>query len=360
MDWIKSFAAFSVMTLCLACTTENRTDEKPEEEGGGSHIEYQITMERSFYAEGADISWSTQMEEEGIKFHNADGEERECTQLMKELGMNSIRLRVWVNPSDGWCGREDVIAKAEKAHALGMKIMIDFHYSDSWADPSKQVTPSAWTSYDMTGLSDALGQHTKDVLGALKAKNIDIEWVQVGNEVNNGMLHPYGKIQNDSASGFVRLFNTGYEAVKDIYPEATVILHVSNGHDQGLFSWFFDMMKANGAKYDMIGMSLYPSWWENGGWINWLPAVNSCIANIKNVIKVYERPVMICETGMPVEEPQMSKEALQYIIDKTMEIKECHGVFYWEPQAHKGYNGGYDKGAFADGKPTIALDPFKD
>ena len=99
------------------------------------------------FAKGADISWVTQMEADGQKFYNASGKEMECTALMKELGFNAVRLRVWVDPDGGWCGKDDVLEKARRAQALGMRIMIDFHYSDSWADPSKQVTPSAWASY---------------------------------------------------------------------------------------------------------------------------------------------------------------------------------------------------------------------
>ena len=95
------------------------------------------------FAKGADISWATEMAADGIKFRNAAGEERECTALMKELGFDAVRYRVWVNPPEGWCAEEDVVAKAKVAASLGMRIMIDFHYSDWWADPSKQDIPEA-------------------------------------------------------------------------------------------------------------------------------------------------------------------------------------------------------------------------
>ena len=95
------------------------------------------------FAKGADVSWLTQMEQEGCRFYTAQGQEMECMALLKSLGVNAIRLRVWVDPKDGWCGKEDVVAKARRAKALGMKVMIDFHYSDSWADPGKQNKPAA-------------------------------------------------------------------------------------------------------------------------------------------------------------------------------------------------------------------------
>lgn len=349
--------------LLAACNPEDRPSaEEPDKDT-------EETIERNFYAKGADISWVTQMEADKVKFRNAQGQEKECTALMKEIGMNSIRLRVWVDPKDGWCGKEDVLVKAARAQALGMNIMIDFHYSDSWADPSKQIIPAAWSGYDAQKISDALVKHTTEVLGTLKDKKIDIKWIQIGNEVNSGMLHPLGKVEGSSASGFAGLFNAGYKAAKAVYPDAKVILHVSNGHDAALFSWFFGLMKTSGVKYDMIGMSIYPSWWENGGWSSWKGTVDKCMANIQSLVKTFGKPVMICETGMPASEPQMSREAMQYILDRTYEIKECHGIFYWEPEVYGGWKpadyaelgwSSYDKGAFgADGKPTIALDPFK-
>lgn len=347
----------AVLIFSISCTPQDTPPaqtEDPEET-------VSIPLERTFMAKGADISWVTQMESEGMKFYNSNGQERECTALMKEIGMNSIRLRVWVNPADGWCGKDDVVIKARRAQALGMKIMIDFHYSDTWADPSRQKTPSAWSGYNAAELAEAVSAHTEDVLGALKEEGVDVTWVQVGNEVNSGMLHPLGNINTESnIYNFVKFVNAGYDAVKKVYPEAAVILHRSNGHETDKFGWFLDTMTFQKAKFDMIGMSLYPTWWDGSGFVPWKTNSDLCIRNIKAFADKYDKPVMICETGMPVNEPQMSKAAMQYILDEIQKIKECHGVFYWEPQAPNGYNSGYDKGAFADGKPTIALDPFKE
>lgn len=344
------FLASAAAALIISCTPDkNPAQNAPEKEN----------PERTFYAKGADISWTSQMEAEGMKFYNRQGEEKECTELMKEIGMNSIRLRVWVNPKDGWCSKEDVLNKALRAQALGMNIMIDFHYSDTWADPGHQTVPSAWQSYDITQMTQAVAAHTSEVLNLLKGKGIDVKWVQTGNEVNSGMLWPIGKVQDSNALNFTRLINAGHDAVKKIYPDAAVILHLSNGHEAGLYTWFFDLIKAYGGKYDMIGMSLYPVWWENGGWNDWKIPAQECISNMKNLTARYGKPVMLVETGGRVHEPEISKEMLGYLISETKKIKECHGVFYWEPQAPKGYNDGYEMGAFADGRPTAALDPFK-
>ena len=122
----------------------------------------------TIFYKGADISWTTQLEAEGHRFYNTQGEERECTALMKELGLNAIRLRVWVNPKDGWSSKEDMLVLAKRAKANGMDLMVDFHYSDWWADPAKQNVPEAWKGLSYEDMKKALASHTKEVLQLLK------------------------------------------------------------------------------------------------------------------------------------------------------------------------------------------------
>ena len=172
---------------------------------------------------------------------------------MKELGANAVRYRVWVNPSDGWCNKADVLVKAKRAQALGLAIMIDFHYSDSWADPSKQNPPAAWKNMDADAMASALAAHTKDVLQALKEAQVDVAWVQVGNETNTGMSLPVGAVSNGNTAGFVKLANAGYDAVKAIYPSALVITHHSNAQDLAKNQWFYDLVIKGGAKFDTNG-----------------------------------------------------------------------------------------------------------
>lgn len=325
-----------------------------------------------FYAKGADISWVTEMESKGYKFYNALNEEKECTALMKELGFNSIRLRVWVNPSDGWCGKADLLKKAQRAQKLGMKIMIDFHYSDSWADPGKQPVPAAWASYNTEMMASAVASHTKDVLTSLKNAGVDVEWVQVGNEVTNGMLwgtsdnsgkftegQASGRVQGTDAANFVKYFTAGYEAVKMVYPKAKVVLHVDNGWNTGTLNWFFGLMKSSGLKYDIMGLSLYPSYWDNASnsYPNWMTKTKQCVTNINMLIGQYSKPVMICEFGMPASEPANSAAALKYLLDNTKDIENFAGIFLWEPESEKSRNG-YDYGAFEGGKATAALAPM--
>ena len=131
---INIFAVAAILSAasCSSCSKPAVPTPEPLQE-----------IDRTAFAKGADISWVTEMESKGMKFYNAEGKERECTALMKEIGFNSIRLRVWVNPADGWNGKEDVLAKAIRAQRLGMRIMIDFHFSDTWADPAHQTVPAA-------------------------------------------------------------------------------------------------------------------------------------------------------------------------------------------------------------------------
>src|SRR5207342_823163 len=124
------------------------------------------------FVKGADISWLTEMEAAGRKFYNNAGVEKECMQLLKDLGMNAIRLRVWVDPVSGWNNTADVLAKAIRAKNLGMKIMIDFHFSDTWADPGHQTKPAAWANQDLTALKQSLANHTTSVLNTLKTNGI--------------------------------------------------------------------------------------------------------------------------------------------------------------------------------------------
>ena len=303
---------------------------------------------------GADVGWLTQMEGSGYKFYNAAGVAMDCMQLLQSLGINSIRLRVWVNPVGGWNGNADVVAKAVRAHKLGLRVMIDFHYSDTWADPGHQVKPAAWAAYDFPTLVGTVGTYTKSVLDTLKANGVVPSWVQVGNETNDGMLWPDGKASTNMAN-FAALLNAGYKAVKAVNDSIKVIVHISNGYDNSLFRWMFDGLQANGAQYDIIGMSLYPSA------TNWSSYNVSCLANMNDMVSRYHKPVMISEVGMPVDPASISQAFITDLIHKVRSVSGGNGlgVFYWEPESYNNWQG-YGLGAFDNtGKPTIAMDAFK-
>ena len=254
-----------------ACNDDNDAPVFPEDP----------VYDMSGFAKGADVSWLTQMEASGVRFYTADGRDTECMTLLRDLGFNAIRLRVWVNPEDGWCNREDVLAKAWRAHQLGYRLMIDFHYSDTWADPSAQYKPAAWQGLTLDELHAAIRAHTLDVLEALKAQGITPEWVQVGNETGPGMLwdedrelsgatydvQVNGLTYPANTVNFAAFIQTGSSAVKEVFPEAKVIVHLQSGDDNGLFRWVFDILRDNGTDYDVIGMSLYPDGtWSPPAW----------------------------------------------------------------------------------------------
>ena len=150
-------AAITVAAISCEPKENNRNPQTPE------------PADEIPFAKGADIGWYTEMESKGYKFYSANGTEMDCPALMKSLGFNSLRFRVWVNPAEGWCGKDDLLKKCMRAKELGMAIMIDFHYSDSWADPGKQIIPEAWKDYDLDKLAAAVAEHTSDVLNMLKS-----------------------------------------------------------------------------------------------------------------------------------------------------------------------------------------------
>lgn len=311
------------------------------------------TVNTTFFAKGADVSWLTQMESSGYKFYNSNGAQQDCMQILKNLGMNSIRLRAWVNPSNGWCNTNDLLLKAVHAKNLGLKIIIDFHYSDIWADPGHQTKPVAWNLLSFDSLNRTVYNYTLGVMDTLKANGIIPSWVQVGNETNDGMLWEDGRASTNMAN-FAAFIKSGYNAVKAVSDTTKVIVHISNGFDNGLFRWMFDGLKANGAKWDIIGMSLYPST------TNWQTLNAQCLANMNDMVSRYNTQVMICEVGMDVTAPETCNLFLADIISKTKSVSGANGlgVFYWEPECYNSWQG-YGLGAFDNtGKPTTALNAF--
>lgn len=204
------------------------------------------------------------------------------------------------------------------------------------------------------GILTSFSCNTKSVLNTLKSNGISPDWVQVGNETNDGMLWPEGKASVNMAN-FAALINSGYDAVKSVIPSSKVIVHISNGFDNSLFRWMFDGLKSNNAKWDVIGMSLYPT--AN----NWTQLNAQCLANMNDMIIRYNKEVMICEVGMSVSDSLECNNFISDLIQKSKSIanNKFLGVFYWEPECYNNWNG-YSLGAFNNaGRPTVALDAFK-
>lgn len=310
------------------------------------------------FAKGADVSWLTQLEDEGMKYFNLRGEEEECMSLLKnDYDVNSIRLRVWVNPANGYNNINDVMRKARRAASLGLALMIDFHFSDTWADPGHQSVPAAWRGFKPEEMATAIKQHVTDMMTSLIKEEIAPAWVQIGNETSQGMLFESGKMKDQDAGEFPRYLNAGYEAVKAISPDTKVIVHLPNGQDSGLYHWFFDLLAKNGGKYDMIGMSLYP---ESDTWpvATEEAYVDNCIANIRDMKSRYRKDVMLCEIGFHYTRGDEAYRVIRRIINECND-NVLSGIFYWEPEAPEHYNGGYDKGCIENGQFNNALKAFR-
>lgn len=305
---------------------------------------------------GADISWASEMEHDGMIWRDADGNGADIMSLMFADKARGLRLRVWVDPAGGWSGSDDVVALAKRAVRANpdTRIMIDFHYSDFFADPGKQNIPSAWTDHSAEALTKKVGEHTKSVLQALKAQGVEPEWVQIGNETRNGMLWPTGKLWDESGDrengwkNFVAMCNEGTRAAKEIFPDVKIVIHLNNAWEDNLW-WYRKFLNAGGA-IDMIGLSHYPMT-ENKGWkeINGLAISNMKILNSETGL-----PIIVSEVGVKPSDPE-ANECLSSFVRATKSV--CGGVFYWEPEVFGGWKPGiygslgwgpYDMAAFAD------------
>ena len=316
------------------------------------------------FALGADLGWVTEMEDNNKKFYNAQSEQKDAFELTQSLGIDAIRLRVWVNPGNKYNTIQDVVAKALRAKALGQRVMINFHYSDIWADPGKQFKPEAWSKYSFEELKTALATHTRNSLIALRDAGVEPEWVQVGNETNDGFLwdtaRPSVEPKNANMKNYAELTTAGYDAVKEIFPNAKVIVHLSNCHDNANFRWIFDGLTANNAKFDVIGASSYPTRSATETNSTWQTITQNCLANLNDMVSRYQRPVILAEIGVPWDHPE-GKAIVADLISKARAVDggKGLGVFYWEPLAYD-WNG-YSLGAFdLTGKPTTIMDAFSE
>ena len=307
---------------------------------------------------GADISGTTELEARGVQLRNAEGEPRECTALMRELGLNAVRLRVWVNPKDSLCDKADVVRMALRAKDWGMAVMIDFHYSDWWADPAHQDIPAAWKEMSYEQMKKALADHTREVLMALKKAEVDVRWVQVGNETTHGFLWPMGRAEENMRQ-YAGLTDAGYVAVKQVFPRAGVIVHLDGACDPKRYDFIFDGLKRYKVRYDMIGLSVYPYWDIKGGLTQtWQETVERATANMNRLWTKYRKPLMVVETGVEAKKPVEGKQVMAAIIDaaRNQTNGHCQGVFYWAPETDRFYK----LGAFLNNRPTVIMDAFSE
>lgn len=291
---------------------------------------------------GVDIGWGLQLEALGYSWQNEAGEQKDLLELTKELGVNAVRLRVFVNPPAdgmwkkqkneicmlGFCDSKNVLKMAQRVKKYGMKLMIDFHYSDHFADPQYQDLPEEWKQDTNEELEQRVSEHTKEVLRLLKGHGIEPQWVQVGNEINNGIMWPGGRLDT-SPRQMVRFLNAGYDAVKEVCPDCKVITHLAAVCDDAQCRPFLDHFFADNGKTDILGFSYYP---------HWEPLLSNrdrLTEQLKEYAQIYHRQVMIVETGGLESDEEGSYRLLTDCIHAMQEQdgQEEAGIFYWEPEA---------------------------
>ena len=289
---------------------------------------------------GADISFLPQLEDRGMKFSDK-GTPGDAIQIMKDHGFNYIRLRIFnapanpkgYSPGKGFCDLEHTKAMAKRIKAAGMKFLLDFHYSDYWADPQQQNKPAAWVGQDFTTLKKSVHDYTVDVMKQLKDQGTAPDMVQVGNEINHGMIWPEGAINNlDSLS---QLLYAGITGVKAVSPSTIIMIHIALGGQSEESKFFLDNMKARNLPFDVIGLSYYPKWHGT---------LEDLKNNMADLSTRYPQKVMVAEYS------QLKKEVND--ISFTVPNGKAVGSFIWEPIST--WEGIFDK----DGKANQYMDVY--
>jgi arabinogalactan endo-1,4-beta-galactosidase len=294
----------------------------------------------------------------GYTWTDPTGATGSVLQILKNHGVNTIRIRTFVNPTIttgvlgvGALDQAGSIALAKQAKALGFKIVIDFHYSDTWADPGHQTTPAAWASDSYAQLQTDVYNYTFGFMTALGAEGIYPEYVQVGNEINTGMLWPIGSVGSTTVNGndfthVTGLINSGYNAVKAASSTSQVIVHIAGISNLTDFEWFYDGLTAAGAKYDVIGASYYDG-----------PSnITTVTANLKTLAARYSKPVLICEIGYLYSDPTNAYIDVQGAIQAMNAVPSNMGlgVIYWEPEApDDSATANYSMGAVTEGTGKV-------
>ncbi len=290
------------------------------------HIDkkYQLNIEAGKAREttkmlGADISFLPELEDKGIKF-SENGVEKDAIQSLKDHGFNYVRLRIFndpatdsgYSPGKGFCDLPHTLQMAKRVKAAGMKLLLDFHYSDYWADPGKQYKPAAWKHLDFIQLKQALYDYTKQVMAALKNQGTPPDMVQVGNEINHGIVWPEGNIS--SVDNLAQLLSAGIAAVKSVDPTIVIMLHVALGGQNDESVFFIDNILARGVHFDVIGLSYYPKWHGT---------LDDLRDNLNDLLRRYGKDLIV------VEYSQRKEEVNKIVFD--LPNGKGKGTCIWEP-----------------------------
>ena len=245
---------------------------------------------------GAGVSFVLLEERIGTTFVRS-GRSTPVEQIIADSGANYVRMRLWVNPPPGYSDLASDLELARRAKTAGLKIFLDLHYSDTWADSKHQTTPAAWQSFDLPNLVRIVRDYTRNVVAEFARQGTPVDMVQIGNEVTNGMLWPAGQIYRESGedwASFIALLNAGIEGARqgnDPGQHLSVVIHYDRGGDNDGARYFFGHILAAGVDdFDAIGLSYYPFW--HG-------ALSQLQANLNDLATRYKKDLIVAETAYP-------------------------------------------------------------
>jgi arabinogalactan endo-1,4-beta-galactosidase len=295
---------------------------------------------------GADISFLPQIESGAGRFFGGagkffeNGQEVDAVALLARHGFNYVRLRIFVNPENpkgyspgvGFCGLDSTLSMAKRVKAAGMGLLLDFHYSDYWADPQQQNKPLAWADLDYATLQDSVRSYTTAVLRAMQGQGTLPDMVQIGNEVNHGILWPDGHIGHlDQLAG---LLEAGVEGAEAVAPDMPIMMHLALGGQNAEARFWLDNMLARGVKFDIIGLSYYPRWHGT---------LEDLYANVHDLIGRYHKPVNV------VEYSDFKREVNEIVFELPDDMGK--GTAIWEPLGWR--SGLFDRGGNVTGLMQI-------
>lgn len=312
---------------------------------------------------GIDTSTYLEELEKGAKFFDGDKRIDPLDEFRKN-GVDCMRIRVWNNPHDtdgkpylgGTCDIDNYIKLGKLAKSKGYRLMMDLHYSDFWADPGKQFIPKAWLGYDVDKMANAVYTFTAECLNTALKEGVAPEYIQVGNEITNGMLWPLGKLEDPTGKrgnyeNFCRLVDAGCRACREVLPSAKIILHLERSNDKAVYQEFFTKMEEAKIDYDIIAASYYPYW--HGTPEELFDNLNNC--------RRFGKDIMIAELGygFTTEAYSLGGESKRLVIDSERayvpgftekyplspdgqarfiedflhraRANGISGIFYWEP-----------------------------